>query len=111
MLVQPLRMATECEVDLVRRRPGCAIGLRPRIPDKPLETYHPETTHLTATCSCGGLRRRGLRPADERRPIRRMGGKMSGSHPFARRLPTRERGSIGDQSRLFRQSVNVFFEL
>ena len=38
--------------DLVRKRPGCAIGLRPWIPDKPLETYHPETTHLTATCSC-----------------------------------------------------------
>src|SRR5271168_5536331 len=52
MLVQPLRMATECEVDLVRRRPGCAIGLRPWIPDKPLETYHPETTHLTPPCSC-----------------------------------------------------------
>src|SRR6202020_1621199 len=27
-------------------------GSEPRIPDKPLETNHPETTHLTATCSC-----------------------------------------------------------
>ena len=27
-------------------------GSEPRIPDKPLETYHPETTHLTATRSC-----------------------------------------------------------
>ena len=33
MLVQPSRTATQCEVDLVRKRPGCAIGLRPRIPD------------------------------------------------------------------------------
>ena len=43
----------------------------------------------------------GLRPADERRPVRGMGGKMSASHPLARRYrrhgqfacPTRERGS------------------
>ena len=27
-------------------------GSEPRIPDKPLETYHPETTHLTDTRSC-----------------------------------------------------------
>jgi hypothetical protein len=33
--------------------PRHASGLRPRIPDnQPLESYHPETTHLTATCSC-----------------------------------------------------------
>ena len=51
--MQPSQTATECEVDLVRKRPGCAIGLRPWIPDdKPLETYHPETTHLTPTRSC-----------------------------------------------------------
>src|ERR1700723_4292981 len=27
-------------------------GSEPRIPDKPLETDHPETIHLTATSSC-----------------------------------------------------------
>ena len=27
-------------------------GSEPRMPDKPLETDHPETTHLTPTCSC-----------------------------------------------------------
>ena len=37
---------------MLGNEPRHASGLRPRMPDKPLETYHPETTHLTATCSC-----------------------------------------------------------
>jgi hypothetical protein len=32
MLVQPLRATTECEVDLVRKRPDHGNGLRPWIP-------------------------------------------------------------------------------
>src|SRR5208283_3373181 len=31
-------------------------GSEPRIPDKPLETYHPETTHLTDARSCEDYR-------------------------------------------------------
>ena len=53
MLVQPSRTATVCEVDRARKRAASSQeGSEPRIPDKPLETNHPETTHLTATCSC-----------------------------------------------------------
>ena len=53
MLVQPSRTATVCEVDGARKRAASRLeGSEPRIPDKPLETYHPETIRLTATCSC-----------------------------------------------------------
>src|SRR5271165_5825982 len=53
MLVQPSRTATVCEVDRARKRAASRLeGSEPRIPDKPLETYHPETIRLTATCSC-----------------------------------------------------------
>src|SRR5271167_5067177 len=72
MLVQPLRMATECEVDLVRRRPGCAIGLRPWIPKHPLEFYScatepypcPEPLHVRPA-----QRSLALRPAHLRRHL------------------------------------------
>jgi hypothetical protein len=37
ILVQSLYAATECEVDLARKRPGRAIGLRPWIAKQPLE--------------------------------------------------------------------------
>src|ERR1700719_1952720 len=43
ILVQPLRAATECEVDLVRKRPDHGNGLRPWIPKQ-----RPEF-HLCAT--------------------------------------------------------------
>ena len=51
--MQPSRTATVCEVDRARKRAASRLeGSEPRIPDKPLETYHPETNRLTATCSC-----------------------------------------------------------
>src|SRR5712672_2800052 len=54
MLVQPSRTATVCEVDRARKRAASRkraqnLGCRT---NNPLETDHPETTHLTATCSC-----------------------------------------------------------
>src|SRR5580704_13242706 len=52
MLVQPSQTATVCEVDRARKR--AASGKRAQTSDtgQPLETYHPETTHSTAACSC-----------------------------------------------------------
>src|ERR1700691_6026400 len=54
MLVQPSQTATVCEVDRARKRAASRkraqnLGCRT---NNPLETDHPETTHLTATCSC-----------------------------------------------------------
>src|ERR1700691_3126943 len=54
MLVQPSQTATVCEVDRARERAASRkraqnLGCRT---NNPLETDHPETTHLTATCSC-----------------------------------------------------------
>jgi transposase len=43
ILVQPSRTATECEFDLVWKRPGCAIGLRPWIARHGLESSSCET--------------------------------------------------------------------
>jgi hypothetical protein len=52
--VQPSQTATVCEVDRARKRAASRkraqnLGCRT---NNPLETDHPETTHLTATCSC-----------------------------------------------------------
>src|SRR5271155_105839 len=46
--------ATECEVDLARKRPGRAIGLRPWIPKQPLEycSCAAESHPLTRTSPC-----------------------------------------------------------
>jgi hypothetical protein len=54
ILVQSLHAATECEVDLARRQPGRAIGLRPWIPKQPLEYYSCATDFhpLTRTSPC-----------------------------------------------------------
>jgi hypothetical protein len=52
--VQPLRAATECEVDLVRKRLDHGNGLRPRIPKQRLE-FHlcaTESHPLTWTSPC-----------------------------------------------------------
>jgi hypothetical protein len=52
--VQPLRAATECEVDLVRKRLDHGNGLRPWIPKQRLE-FHlcaTESHHLTWTSPC-----------------------------------------------------------
>src|ERR1700690_4466939 len=58
MLVQPSQTATVCEVDRARKRAASRkraqnLGCRT---NNPLETDHPETTHLTATCSCEDYR-------------------------------------------------------
>jgi transposase len=52
--VQSLYAATECEVDLARKRPGRAIGLRPWIPKQPLEycSCAAESHPLTRTSPC-----------------------------------------------------------
>ena len=52
--MQPSRTATECEVDLARKRPGRAIGLRPWIPKQPLEFSQcaTESHPLTQTSPC-----------------------------------------------------------
>src|SRR5580704_9656659 len=52
MLVQPSRTATVCEVDRARKRAASRKRAQTSDTGQPLETYHPETTHLTATCSC-----------------------------------------------------------
>jgi hypothetical protein len=53
-MVQSLRAATECEVDLARKRPGRAIGLRPWIPKQSLEycSCAAEPHPLTRTSPC-----------------------------------------------------------
>src|ERR1039457_5334153 len=54
ILVQPLRAATECEVDLVRKRPDHGNGLRPWIPKQRPE-FHlcaTESHPLTWTSPC-----------------------------------------------------------
>ena len=53
--MQPLRAVTECEVDLVRKRPDHGIGLRPWMPQQPTELYSCATeshTTLTRTSPC-----------------------------------------------------------
>ena len=52
--MQPLRAATECEVDLVRKRLDHGNGLRPRIPKQRLEfhLYATESHPLTWTSPC-----------------------------------------------------------
>src|ERR1700730_4379798 len=47
ILVQPLRAATECEVDLVRKRPDHGIGFRPWMPQQPTELYSCATASNT----------------------------------------------------------------
>jgi hypothetical protein len=50
--VQPSRTATVCEVDRARKRAASRKRAQTSDTGQPLETYHPETTHLTAPCSC-----------------------------------------------------------
>src|SRR5208283_2569550 len=59
MLVQSLRAATECEVDLVRKRPGHAAGLRPWIPKQLPEIYSCAIEHrpLTQISPCEEVHR------------------------------------------------------
>src|ERR1700689_1834789 len=56
-LVQALSAATECEVDLVRKRPDHGIGLRPWMPQQPTEfCSHPPLTR-TSPCEVDRLTR------------------------------------------------------
>jgi hypothetical protein len=50
--VQPSRTATVCEVDRARKRAASRKRAQTSDTGQPLETDHPETTHLTAPCSC-----------------------------------------------------------
>src|ERR1700719_1349895 len=52
MLVQPSQTATVCEVDRARKRAASRKRAQTSDTGQPLETYHPETTNLTPTCSC-----------------------------------------------------------
>ena len=58
MLVQPSQTATVCEVDRARKRAASRKRAQTSDTGQPLETYHPETTHLTAACSCESLLQR-----------------------------------------------------
>ena len=60
--MQPLRAATECEVDLVRKRPDHGNGLRPWIPKQrpefhlcATESQRLNLNPLTWTSPCEGL--------------------------------------------------------
>ena len=50
--MQPLCAATECEVDLVRKRPDHGNGLRPWIPKQRPEFHLLNLTPLTRTSPC-----------------------------------------------------------
>src|ERR1700722_5809753 len=52
MLVQPSQTATVCEVDRARKRAASRKRAQTSDTGQPLETYHPETTHLTRASPC-----------------------------------------------------------
>src|ERR1700719_2556855 len=80
ILVQPLRAATECEVDLVRKRPDHGNGLRPWIPKQ-----RPEF-HLCATES----QRLNLNPLTWTSPCEDWSGNVSQHEMHVRELQSRQ---------------------
>lgn len=69
------------------------LGRSGRTPEGPSRTGHDKritrVAGLAPSWACGA---EGRRPADGRRPVRGMGGEMSGSHPLAR--PCRRHGQF-----------------